>query len=99
MDRSNGEDARTKPLISSLKPKRAGVEESESSKDGNFDDESQRLLQPKNCGILKDVAKIERKVQWNDSNGNKLAEVVEFQLSDVSDTDDDVSDSCSCAVM
>ncbi|XP_073011682.1 uncharacterized protein [Typha latifolia] len=36
-----------------------------------------------------------RKVQWNDRNGNKLVEVVEFQPSDSSDSEDDSSDGFS----
>uniref|UniRef100_A0A1D1YUE1 Putative cyclic nucleotide-gated ion channel 9 n=1 Tax=Anthurium amnicola TaxID=1678845 RepID=A0A1D1YUE1_9ARAE len=41
-----------------------------------------------------------RKVQWNDRHGNKLVEVLEFQPSDSSDSDeDDFADSCVCAIM
>ncbi|CAA6666476.1 unnamed protein product [Spirodela intermedia] len=41
-----------------------------------------------------------RKVRWNDRHGNKLAEVLEFQPSDNSDSEaDDYGDSCICAVM
>ncbi|XP_072995635.1 uncharacterized protein [Typha latifolia] len=32
-----------------------------------------------------------RKVQWNDDSGNKLVEVLEFQPSDSSDSEDDSS--------
>ncbi|XP_074320331.1 uncharacterized protein LOC141657100 [Silene latifolia] len=94
---SNGENVNNKPLISSLKPERKEFEESMSSKEDSVV-ESQRLLRPRNGGISKDVSKTRRKVQWNDINGNKLAEVVEFQVSDGSDSDDD-SDSCFCTIM
>ncbi|KAJ6814470.1 uncharacterized protein M6B38_297795 [Iris pallida] len=32
-----------------------------------------------------------RRVQWNDRNGNKLVEVLEFQPSDTSDSEDESS--------
>ncbi|MCE3215261.1 hypothetical protein HAX54_001507 [Datura stramonium] len=50
-------------------------------------------------GLSKKTAKPKRKVQWNDINGNKLTEVLEFQPSDASDSDDDESDSCICIIM
>lgn len=63
-------------------------------------DESQLLLPPNNKGGLsKKSGKPRRKVQWNDKNGNKLAEVLEFQPSDVSESDDDESDTCFCRMM
>ncbi|XP_072988059.1 uncharacterized protein [Typha latifolia] len=40
-----------------------------------------------------------RKVQWNDSNGKKLVEVLEYQPSDSSDSDDEYLDSCICTLM
>lgn len=43
--------------------------------------------------------KVPRKVQWNDRNGRKLTEVLEFQPSDASDSDDEESDSCVCSIM
>lgn len=45
---------------------------------------------------------IRRKVRWNDSHGNELVEVWEFQPSDTSDSDDeedDDSQACTCAIM
>ncbi|XP_020079699.1 uncharacterized protein LOC109703496 isoform X1 [Ananas comosus] len=36
-----------------------------------------------------------RKVQWNDLNGNKLVEVLEFQPSDSSDSEEDFGDGSS----
>ncbi|XP_019228296.1 PREDICTED: uncharacterized protein LOC109209480 [Nicotiana attenuata] len=74
------------------------VDSVEASKDE--DDETKALLLPcKKGGLSKDKGKPKRKVQWNDTNGNKLAEVLEFQPSDVSDSDDDESDSCICRIM
>ncbi|KAI3469814.1 hypothetical protein Pfo_026477 [Paulownia fortunei] len=55
------------------------------------DDESQSLL--------KKSEKPRRKVQWLDKNGDKLAEILEFQPSDVSDSDEEDSDSCLCKIM
>uniref|UniRef100_A0A803LML8 Uncharacterized protein n=1 Tax=Chenopodium quinoa TaxID=63459 RepID=A0A803LML8_CHEQI len=91
----NGEESKTKPLISSLKPEKEATEGVEED-----DDESKRLLSPRNGEIANGDSKI-KKVQWNDTNGgNKLAEIVEFQPSDVSDSDDDEdSDSCFCTIM
>ena len=74
----NGKDAKTKPLISSFKPQVEEVNDDESQRllllkeddDENEDDESQSLLPDRNT---------RRKVQWNDINGNKLAEILEFQ--------------------
>ncbi|PHT39125.1 hypothetical protein CQW23_22698 [Capsicum baccatum] len=64
------------------------------------DDESKALLPPsRKGGLSKKIAKPKRKVQWNDTNGNKLTEVLEFQPSDASDSDDDESDSCICRIM
>lgn len=43
-----------------------------------------------------------RKVRWNDSHGNELVEVWEFQPSDTSDSDDeedDDSQACTCVIM
>ncbi|KAA8527801.1 hypothetical protein F0562_035330 [Nyssa sinensis] len=63
------------------------------------------ITSPKRCcrlrkgGILRKSEKPRRKVQWNDKNGNKLAEVLEFETSDVSDSDDETSDSCICTIM
>lgn len=54
------------------------VDSVEASKDE--DDESKALLLPcKKGGLSKNKGKPKRKVQWNDTNGNKLTEVLEFQ--------------------
>lgn len=89
---SNGRDPKIKPIISDLMPQKAAVLDKE-------DSESELLLPPSNGGISKETPKIQRKVQWNDSNGNQLAEVLEFQPSDASDSDDDDSDTCFCTIM
>ncbi|XP_058101484.1 uncharacterized protein LOC131245797 [Magnolia sinica] len=72
--------------------------------DGEEDDEeSNSLLSPRTGGLLSKRMKknpSRRKVQWNDRNGNKLVEVLEFQPSDTSDSEDDEdSDSCLCTIM
>ncbi|XP_042516870.1 uncharacterized protein LOC122091111 [Macadamia integrifolia] len=71
----------------------------EAAPDRKAEDESNPLLSPRRGGISKKPKKSRRKVQWNDRNGNKLVEVLEFQPSDASDTDDDDSDSCICSIM
>ncbi|PON33816.1 hypothetical protein PanWU01x14_349610 [Parasponia andersonii] len=67
----------------------------------NGDEESDcnSLLPPRRGGMSRQSDKVRRKVQWNDKNGNKLAEVLEFEPSDVSDSDDEDSDSCICIIM
>ncbi|KAL4291092.1 hypothetical protein GQ457_14G013600 [Hibiscus cannabinus] len=69
--------------------------------DGDDYSESNTLLPPKKGGISRKSEKTERKVQWNDRNGNKLAEIILFEPSDVSDSDDgdSDSDSCICTIM
>ncbi|KAH6778074.1 hypothetical protein C2S52_006417 [Perilla frutescens var. hirtella] len=77
--------------LSSLEsPKVVMIEES---------DESKALLPSINGGISKKSDKPKRKVHWMDKNGDKLAEILEFQPSDVSDSEDDDSDSCICRIM
>lgn len=63
------------------------------------DDESAALLLPRRGGLSKKTVKPKRKVQWNDNNGNNLTEVLEFQPSDVSDSDNEDLDSCICSIM
>lgn len=43
------------------------------------DEESDALLSPRRGGMSKRPRSVRRKVQWNDRNGNKLFEVLEFQ--------------------
>lgn len=45
---------------------------------GEEDSESNSLLPPRRDEMLRKSEKTRRKVQWNDKNGNKLAEVLEF---------------------
>jgi hypothetical protein len=49
------------------------------NKVSEVDDESRSLLLPKRGGLSKNSGKPRMKVQWNDKNGDKLAEVLEFQ--------------------
>ncbi|XP_022760332.1 uncharacterized protein LOC111306744 isoform X2 [Durio zibethinus] len=67
--------------------------------DGEDYSESNSLLPPKIGGMSRKPEKTLRKVQWNDRNGNKLAEILEFEPSDVSDSDAEDSDSCICIIM
>ncbi|OAY28140.1 uncharacterized protein LOC110601868 isoform X1 [Manihot esculenta] len=61
--------------------------------------ESNTLLPPRRGGMSRNPERVRRKVQWNDKNGNKLAEVLVFEPSDNSDSDEDDSDSCVCNIM
>ncbi|KAK6145919.1 hypothetical protein DH2020_019788 [Rehmannia glutinosa] len=54
-------------------PKVVMIEESD------VDDESQALLASENGGLSKGSEKPKRKVQWSDSSGDKLAQIMEFQ--------------------
>ncbi|KAG6394880.1 hypothetical protein SASPL_145470 [Salvia splendens] len=62
-------------------------------------DESKALLPSSNGGLANKSDKPKRKVHWMDNNGDKLAEILEFQPSDVSDSEEDESDSCICRIM
>ncbi|KAJ7979811.1 Acidic leucine-rich nuclear phosphoprotein 32-related protein 2 [Quillaja saponaria] len=66
---------------------------------GEGDNDSNSLLPSRRGGMSKKSDKTRRKVQWNDRNGDKLAEVLEFDPSDVSDSDDDDTDTCICTIM
>ncbi|KAK9140343.1 hypothetical protein Scep_010024 [Stephania cephalantha] len=63
------------------------------------EEECSSLLSPRRCGMSEKPKRSRRKVQWNDKNGDKLVEVLEFQPSDSSDSDEEDSDSCICTVM
>ncbi|GFY93117.1 hypothetical protein Acr_08g0015130 [Actinidia rufa] len=54
-------------------------EKDASNGDRDKDNEAESLLPRPNGGLSKKSGKPGRKVRWNDENGNKLAEVVEFQ--------------------
>lgn len=66
-------EASNNGLNSLESPKIVVIEES----DG--DDESKALLLSDNGGLPKKSEKPKRKVQWLDKNGDKLAEILEFQ--------------------
>ncbi|KAI4318151.1 hypothetical protein L6164_025955 [Bauhinia variegata] len=67
---------------------------------GEYDNDSNSLLPPRRGGMSRNSDNTRRKVQWNDKNGNKLAEVLEFEPSDVSDSEEeDNEDSCICTIM
>lgn len=68
-------------------------------KDEEEDETTTLLVPPRRGGLSRKVDKQQRKVMWNDNNGNKLAQVLEYQPSDVSDSDDEESDSCLCRIM
>ncbi|KAJ0624005.1 putative light-harvesting complex-like protein OHP2 [Helianthus annuus] len=77
-----------------------GNQEKGGEKVEDEDDESKKLLLPKKGGLSKKKSgNKHRKVQWNDRNGYKLAEVLEYQPSDVSDSEDEDEDSCICNIM
>lgn len=63
------------------------------------EDESKKLLLPRKGGLSTNSGKKHQKVQWNDKNGDKLTEVLEYQPSEASDFDDDDSDICICNIM
>lgn len=54
-------------------------EEEKVGVDGEGKEESNSLLSPREGGIEDMQKNSRRKVRWNDRNGNKLAEVWEFQ--------------------
>ncbi|PRQ36726.1 hypothetical protein RchiOBHm_Chr4g0394791 [Rosa chinensis] len=74
-------------------------EKVEEQGNGDEDSESNSLLPPRKGGMSRKTNKTRRKVQWNDRNGNKLVEVLEYEPSDVSDSDDEDADSCICVIM
>ncbi|KAK8980593.1 hypothetical protein V6N11_063193 [Hibiscus sabdariffa] len=47
--------------------------------DGDDYSDSNNLLPPRKGGISRKSEKTERKVQWNDRNGNNLAEIIVFE--------------------
>lgn len=76
----------------------------DADKEGEGEDEDESatttlLLPPRRGGMAKTPKKKRGKVQWNDRTGNKLVEILEFQPSDASDSDDEDLDSCMCTIM
>nr|KYP56598.1 hypothetical protein KK1_002842 [Cajanus cajan] len=63
-----------KPVVASL-----GGEKVEDHVNGEDDSDSNALLPPRRGGMSRNCDKTRRKVQWNDRNGNKLAEVLEYE--------------------
>lgn len=49
--------------------------------DEETEDETKKLLLPRKGGLSTKSGKKHQKVQWNDNNGNKLTEVLEYQPS------------------
>ncbi|XP_044499949.1 uncharacterized protein LOC123221236 isoform X2 [Mangifera indica] len=74
-------------------------EKVENHTDDGEESESTSLLPPMRGGMSRKCEKTRRKVQWNDKNGNKLVEVLEFEPSEASDSEDDDSDTCMCTIM
>ncbi|VFR01545.1 unnamed protein product [Cuscuta campestris] len=62
-------------------------------------EESKFLLPCRRGGLSKKTGNPKLKVQWNDRNGENLLQILEFQPSDASDSDEEGSDSCMCRVM
>ncbi|KAL0722252.1 hypothetical protein Bca4012_036851 [Brassica carinata] len=87
----NGDEAIVVSLKSNEPEDQISEEEEES--------ESQCLLPPRKGGMSRSTDKIKRSVQWNDIKGDNLAEVLVYEPSEVSDTDEDDSDSCICTIM
>ncbi|GMH29174.1 hypothetical protein Nepgr_031017 [Nepenthes gracilis] len=90
---ANGRDAIIK-TIGKVEGEKGGVGIEREEKN-----ESKSLLPTQDRGMVKWIPRTRRKVQWNDTNGNKLAEVLEFQPSDASDNDEEEADSCFCTIM
>eukprot|EP00258_Populus_trichocarpa_P049279 XP_024465298.1 uncharacterized protein LOC18102460 isoform X1 [Populus trichocarpa] len=81
MDKHVNKDAnglKNEPLIMTLDSPKA-----EEDVEGNGEDYSEfkALLPPRKGGMSRNSDKVRRKVQWNDNNGNKLVEVLEFEPS------------------
>ncbi|KAK4787568.1 hypothetical protein SAY86_011401 [Trapa natans] len=68
---------------------------------GDDESEMKSLLPLIKGGMPRKSEKTVRKVRWKDSIGNKLVEVLEFQPSDMSDSEneDEDEDYCICTVM
>ncbi|KAL0844232.1 hypothetical protein Bca101_017478 [Brassica carinata] len=104
MDTSRGEAKEAngcenhKAIIVSLKS--SEVEDQVCEEEEEEESESQCLLPPpRKGGMSTSSDKIKRTVQWNDNKGDNLAEVLVYEPSEVSDSDEDDSDSCICTIM
>ncbi|KAI5580435.1 hypothetical protein POPTR_008G170700v4 [Populus trichocarpa] len=100
MEKDVGKDAngsKNEPLMMTLDS--PDVEE-DVEENGEDYSEFKALLPPRKGGMSRSPNKVRRKVQWNDNNGNKLVEILEFEPSDVGDSDEeDGKDYCSCTIM
>ncbi|XP_062216839.1 uncharacterized protein LOC133916952 [Phragmites australis] len=79
----------------------AGSQEAAGSKDDAAAGERKALLPRQLSGGMarKGHKGPKRCVQWKDRHGKKLTEVLEFQPSDSSDSDDEYLDTCMCSIM
>lgn len=64
-----------KPVVASA----MDGEKVEDHANGEDDSDSNSLLPPRRGGMSRNSDNTQRKVQWNDKNGNKLAEVLEYE--------------------
>ncbi|CAM8896191.1 unnamed protein product [Rhodiola kirilowii] len=78
-------------------PKTVLLEASEEEQEDDM--ETYSLLAPLKGCMARSKEKRRLSVQWSDANGNKLAEVLEFQPSDASDSEEEESDACLCCIM
>ncbi|KAK3187665.1 hypothetical protein Dsin_027226 [Dipteronia sinensis] len=99
VDVKNVSRSNQEPLITEDSGKLDDQTHGEDQTDGEEYSESNSLLPPRKGGMSRKSDKTRRKVQWNDRNGDKLVEVLEFEPSDASDSDDEESDSCICTIM
>uniref|UniRef100_A0A6N2N4R9 Uncharacterized protein n=4 Tax=Salix TaxID=40685 RepID=A0A6N2N4R9_SALVM len=67
---------KNEPLIMTLDSPKAMEDVEENGEDYS---EFKALLPPRKGGMSRTSDKVRRKVQWNDNNGNKLVEVLEFE--------------------
>ncbi|XP_027366563.1 uncharacterized protein LOC113872887 [Abrus precatorius] len=84
-----------KPVVASS----LGGDKVEDHVNGEDESDSNSLLPPRRDVMSRNSEKTRRKVQWNDKNGNKLVEVLVYEPSDVSDSEEEDSDSCICTIM
>ncbi|KAG2296644.1 uncharacterized protein LOC106388034 isoform X1 [Brassica napus] len=76
------------------------VQVCEEEEEEEEESESQCLLPPpRKGGMSTSSDKIKRTVQWTDNKGDNLAEVLVYEPSEVSDSDDDDSDACICTII
>ncbi|KAM7253201.1 hypothetical protein ACFE04_008794 [Oxalis oulophora] len=87
---NNNNGRKTKPINNVDQP---NVDEEEE------DSESSLLLPPpRKGGLSRKSDSVRRNVQWKDNKGNKLVEILEYEPSEVSDSDDE-EDFCMCIIM